>query len=162
MASQPSQNRERAFRNMMRKSISDLWKGQLYNAAHTHAGQSPGRNASYILIDNAHLQSLDLFKPAQFLRISHNQVPLLRLRTEANSYISTHPHISNTHTHTPYAERYCLLCLPLQILGNEIHTLLHCPHSSPLHSPNLQSIASCSTFDDSIFGHGKPTQTPKK
>jgi len=32
----------------------------------------------------------------------------------------------------------------------------------PLHSPNLQSIALCSTFDDLIFGHGQPTQTPKK
>jgi len=30
----------------------------------------------------------------------------------------------------------------------------------PLHSPNLQSIALCSTFDDSIFGHKQPTQTP--
>jgi len=42
MTSQPPKNRERTFR-IMRKFISDLWKGQLYNAARTHAGQPPGR-----------------------------------------------------------------------------------------------------------------------
>jgi len=31
-----------------------------------------------------------------------------------------------------------------------------------LRSFNLQSIASCSTFDNSISGHGQLTQTPKK
>jgi len=76
MTSQHPKNRERAFQNMMRKTISDLWKGQLYNAARTHAGQPPGRKASYIQIAHDDLQSLDLFKPAQFLRISHNQLPL--------------------------------------------------------------------------------------
>ena len=77
MTSQPPKNRERAFRSMMRNIIiSDLWKGQLYNAARTHAGQPPGRKASYIQIAHDDLQSLDLFKPAQFLRISHNQLPL--------------------------------------------------------------------------------------
>jgi len=39
MASQPSKNRERAFRNMIRKITSDLRKGQLHNAAHTPSGQ---------------------------------------------------------------------------------------------------------------------------
>jgi len=160
MTSQHPKNRERAFRNMMRKFISDLWKGQLYNAARTHAGQPPGRKASYSQIANDDLQRLDLFKPTQFLRIPHYQLPLLRLRTQASSYIPTHLHLSNTHTYTPYAERYCLSCLPLQIPGDETHTLLHCPHS--LHAPNLQFIASFSTFDNSIFGHGQLTQTLKK
>ena len=50
MTSQPPKNRERAssFRDMMRKTISTRWKGQLYNAARTHAGQPSGRKASYI------------------------------------------------------------------------------------------------------------------
>jgi len=81
MASQPTKNRERAFRNMMRKSISTLWRGQLYNDGRTHALQPPGRKASYIRIAHTDLQRLDLFKPAQLLRIPHNQLPLLRLRT---------------------------------------------------------------------------------
>jgi len=72
MTSQPPKNRERVFRNMMRKNISDLWKGQLYNAAFTHAGQPPGRKASYIQIAHDDLQRLDLFDPAHFLRITHN------------------------------------------------------------------------------------------
>jgi len=79
MPSQPPKNCERAFRNMIRKFVSDLWKGHLYNAARTRAVQPPGRKASYIQIANDDLQRLDLFKPAQFLRISHNQLPLLRL-----------------------------------------------------------------------------------
>jgi len=120
MISQLPQNCERAFRNMMRKIISDLWKGQLYNAARTHAGEPPGRKASYIQIANDNLQRLDIFKPAQFLRISHNQLPLLRLRTQATNYIPTHLYLSKTHTYTPYAEQYCLSCLPLQIPSGEI------------------------------------------
>jgi len=56
MTSQPPTNRERAFRNMMRKIISDLWEGQLYNTARTHAGQPPGRKASYIQIAHDDLQ----------------------------------------------------------------------------------------------------------
>jgi len=32
------------------------------------------------------------------------------------------------------------MCLPLQILGNEAHTLLHCPHSSPLVQPAIHSL----------------------
>jgi len=46
MASQPSKNRERAFRNMMRKIISDMLKGQLHKAAHTPSGQPLWRMAS--------------------------------------------------------------------------------------------------------------------
>jgi len=79
MTSQPPKNRERAFRNMVRKIISDLWKSHLYNAVRTHAGQPHGRKASYIRIAHDDLQRLDLIKPAKFLRIPHNQLPLLRL-----------------------------------------------------------------------------------
>jgi len=100
MTSRPHKNRERAFRNMIRIFFSDLWKEQLYNAARTHAGQPlcwmyeaflpggcTGRKASYIQIAHDDSQRLDLFKPAQFLRIPHNQLPLLRLRTQATSHV---------------------------------------------------------------------------
>ena len=93
MNSQFPNNRERVFRNMMRKTMSTLWKGQLYNAARTHAGQPPGRKASSIRIAHDDLQRLDLFTPAQFLRILHNQLPLLRLGTQATNYIPTHLHL---------------------------------------------------------------------
>jgi len=124
----------------MRKFISDLWKGQLYNAARTHEGRSPGRKASYIQIAHDNLQRLDLFEPAQFLRIIHNQLPLFRLRTQATNYIPTHLHLSNTHTYTPYAERYCLSYLPLQTPGAETHNFLHCPHFSPLIQLAIRSL----------------------
>jgi len=90
MASQPTKNRERAFRNMTRKIISTLWRGQLYNDGRTHALQPPGRKASYIRIAHTHLQRLDLFKSAQFLRIPHNQLPLLRPRTQATNYVGSY------------------------------------------------------------------------
>jgi len=32
------------------------------------------------------------------------------------------------------------LCLPLQIPGDETHTLLHCPHFSPLIQPAIDSL----------------------
>jgi len=142
MASQPSKNPKRAFKKIIRQIISHLWKGQLHNAAHTPSGQPLGRKASYIHIARDDLQRLDLFELAQFLRTPHNQLehPLLRLRTQAISYISTHLHLNNTHTYTPYAERYCSSCPPLKILGNEAHTLLHCPHSSPLAQPAIHSL----------------------
>ena len=37
-------------------------------------------------------------------------------------------------------EQYCSSCLCLKILGNEAHTLLHCPHSSPLAQPAIHSL----------------------
>jgi len=103
MASQPPKNREleHAFRNMMRKIISDLWKGQLYNVAFIPAGQRlTGRKASYIQIAREHLQRLEIVNPAQFQfsRTSHKQIPHLRLRTHATSYIPSHLHLSNSHT----------------------------------------------------------------
>ena len=87
MTLHPTKNRERAFRNMMRKSISTLWRGQLYNDARTL-----GRKASYTRLGIAYtdLRRLDLFKPAQFLRFPHNQLPLLRFRTQATNYMPTH------------------------------------------------------------------------
>ena len=160
MTSQPPKNRERAFRNMMKKIISDLWKGQLYNTARTHAGQPTGRKASYIQIAHDDLQHLDLFKSAQFLCIPHNQLPLLRLRTQATNYIPTHPYLSNNETYNPYAARHCLSCLPYKCLEMRLIPSSTVPIS--LHSSNPQSIASCSTFNNSISGHGQLTQTPKK
>ena len=41
LSSQPTKNRESTFRNKMKKRISTLWRGELYNAARTYAGQSP-------------------------------------------------------------------------------------------------------------------------
>ena len=57
-----------------------------------------GERTSYIRIAHDDLQRLDLFKPAQFLRILHNQLPFRRLQTQATNYIPTHLHLSNNHT----------------------------------------------------------------
>ena len=149
---QPTKNRERAFRNMMRKTISTLWRGQLYNAARTHAFQSPGRKASYIRIAHADLQRLDLFKPAQFVRIPHNQLPLLRLRTQATNYIPTHLHLSNTNRKLRMPNDIASCVSPYKSLEMRLIPLSIVPTS--LHSPNPQSIASCSTFDNATsVGH---------
>jgi len=142
MTSQPAKTRERAFQNMMRKIISDLWKEQLCNVACIPARQPFGRKISYIQIAREDIQRLDLFNPPQYLRTSHNQLPFLRLRTQATTYIPSHLHLHNIHTYTPYAERYCPSCLPLQIPsnGNETRTLFHCPYFSPLAQPAIQSL----------------------
>ena len=61
-------------------------------------------------------------------------------KTQSTSYIPSHLHISNNHTYNPYDQRNCPSCLPIQIVGNEPHTLLHCPHSSHLSHPAILSL----------------------
>jgi len=164
MTSQPPTNRERAFRNMMRKIISDLWEGQLYNTARTHAGQPPGRKASYIQIAHDDLQRLDLLTPAQFLRIIES------LTTSSHFFdFEPKPPITSLPT-SILVTLTCILRMPNNIASRvspykslEIRLII-CSSTVPisLHSSNLQSIASCSTFDNLISGHGQLTQTPKK
>ena len=98
------------------------------------------RKASCIHIASDDLQRRDLFKPAQYLHSHLDQLPLLRLRTQATSSITSHLHLANDHTYTPYDQRYCPSCLPIQIVGNEPHTLLHCPHSSLLSHTAIFSL----------------------
>jgi len=73
----------------------------LHNPAHTPSGQPLGRKALYIHIARDDLQRLNLCKQAQFLSTPHIRISLVRLRTQATSYISTHLHLSNTRTYTP-------------------------------------------------------------
>jgi len=160
MTSQPPKNRKRAFRNMMSKIISDLWKRQLYNTARTHAGQPPGKKASYIQIAHDDLQHLDLFNQPSFYvsptTSSHFfdfelKPPITSL---PNSILVTFTSILRMQN--DIASRVS----PYKSLEMRLIPSSTVPIS--LHSSNLQSIASCSTFDNSISGHGQLTQTPKK
>ena len=125
---------ERAYRNILRTTISNLWMEHL-NHAPLHLPHTNCKKAAYIYVARDDLQRRDLFKPAQYLCTHFNQLNLLCLRTQATSYIPCHLQLSNDHTYTPYHERYCPFCLPIKIMGNQLHTLLHCPHSSPLSHP---------------------------
>ena len=69
-----------------------------------------GKNSSRYLWAGMHPR-------AQYLRSHLDQLPLLRLRTQAISYIPSHLHLANDHTYTPYDQRYCPSCLPIQICG---------------------------------------------
>ena len=84
----------------------------------------------------------------------------LRLRTQVTSYIPSHLHLNNNHTHTPYDQRYCPSCLPIQIVGNEPHTLLHCPHSSHLSHPAILALPAL--FVDLISVPGPHTPRSNK
>jgi len=112
----------------------------LLNQAPLHLTHTNCRKASYIHIAHDDFQRCDLFKPAQYLRSHLDQLPLLRLRTQATSYVPSHLHLANDHTYTPYDQHYCPSCLPIQIVGNKLRTLLHCPHSSPLSHPAILSL----------------------
>jgi len=140
MTTLPHKRRERAYRNILRTTISTLWRMELPNHAPLHLPHINCRKASYVHIARDDLQRRDLFKPAQYLRYHLDQLPLLRLGTQDPSYIPSHLHLANDHTYTPYDQRYCPSCLPIQIVGNELHTLLHCPHSSPLSDPAILSL----------------------
>ena len=112
----------------------------LLNHAPQHLPHSHCKKASYLLIARDDLQRCDPFKPARHLRSQLDQLPVLRLRTQATSYIPSHLHLAHDHTYTPYDQRYCLSYLPIQIVGNELHTLLHCTHSSPLSHSAILSL----------------------
>jgi len=68
MTSKPPQNRKHTFRNMMRKFISHLWKGQLYNTARAHAGLPLGRKLHTFKLPTTALDSerLDFFNQPSF------------------------------------------------------------------------------------------------
>jgi len=140
MTTLPQKCREHAYRNILRTTINTLWRMELLNLAPLHLFHNNCRKASYIYIARDDLQRRDLFKPAQYLRSHLDQLPLLRLRTQATSYIPSHLHLANNHTYTSYDQRYCPSCLPIQIVGNKPHILLHCPHSSPLSHPVILSL----------------------
>jgi len=133
-------SQERAYRNILRTTISSLWQMEILNHAPLYLPHINSRKASYIHIARDDLQRRDHFKPAQYLRSHLDQLPLPQLRTQATSYIQSHFNLVNDHTYTPYDQRYCHSCLPIQIVGNELHSLLHCPHSSPLSHPAILSL----------------------
>jgi len=151
MATLPHKSRERAYRNILRTTISTLWRMELLNHAPLHLPHTNCRKASYAIhIARDDLQRCDLFKPVQYLRTHLDQLPLLRLRIQATSYIPSHLHrdLANDHTFTPYDQRYYPSCLPIKIVGNELLTLLHCPHSSPLsHSTILSRTCALRRYD---------------
>ena len=98
MVTLPHKSSERAYRNILRTTIKTLWQMDLFNQAHLHLPHTNCRDASYIHIARDDLQRRDLFKPAQYLRSHIDQLPLLRLRTQATSYIPSHLHLANDHT----------------------------------------------------------------
>ena len=140
MITLPHKCRESAYRNILRTTISTLWRMELLHLAPLHLPHNDCRKTSYIHIAHDDLHRRDLFKPSRYLRSHRDQIPLLRLRTQATSYIPSHLHLSNNHTYTPYDQRHCPSCVPIQIAGNEPHTLLHCPHSSHLSHPAILSL----------------------
>jgi len=52
--------------------------------------------------------------------IHHNQLPLLRLRTQADTSLLISAFATLTLIYTLYAERYCCSCFSLQNIGNEV------------------------------------------
>jgi len=78
----PQEYRERAYRNILRTTISTIWRMELLHLAPLYLSHNDCRKTSYIHIARDDLHRLDLFKPAQYL-VSHlDQLPLLRLRTK--------------------------------------------------------------------------------
>jgi len=115
MTTFPLKSRERAYRNILRTTISTLWQMELLNLAPFHLPHINCRKVSYIHIAHDDLQRRDLFKPAQYLRphLHLDQLPPLCLRTQATSYIPSHLHLANDHTYTLCDQRYCPSCLPI-------------------------------------------------
>ena len=83
------------YRNVLHNTISTLWRMELLNLTPLHLPHNNCRKSSYIHIARDDLQRHDLFKPVQYFRSHLDQLPLLRLRTQATSYIPSHLHLSN-------------------------------------------------------------------
>ena len=78
MITLPQKCRERAYRNMLRTTISTLWRMELLHLVPLHLPHNDCRKTSYIHIARDDLYRRDLFKPAQYLRSHLDQLPLLR------------------------------------------------------------------------------------
>jgi len=72
--------------------------------------------------------------------MGHVHSVIHRLRTQDTTYVHSHPHLSTSHSVTPFTSGIFSSCLPLQIPGNETHTLLHCPYFSPLAQTAIQCL----------------------
>jgi len=132
MATLPHKSRRCAYRNILPKKITKL-------------------KTSYIYIARDDLQRRDLFKPAQYLCTHLNQLPLLRLRTQATSYIPSHLHLANDHTYTPH-DIPLLPLLPSH--QNRGKSAPHPPSLPPLFSPLRVTLPSSSLpalFADMTF-----------
>jgi len=81
MITLPQKCRESVYRNILRTTISTLWRMELFNLAPLHLPHNNCRKASYIHIARDDLHRRDLFKPAQYLRSHLDKLPLLCLRT---------------------------------------------------------------------------------
>ena len=156
----PQKCRERAYRNILRTTMSTLWRMELLHLAPLHLPHNDCRKTSYIHTARDDLHRCDLFKPTQYLRSHLDQLPLLRLRTQVTSHIPSHLHLSNTHTYPPYDQRHCPSCLPIQIVGNEPHTSYTVPTLTT--SPILSSLTLPALFVDLISVPGPHTPHSNK
>ena len=135
-------------------------KGQLYNAAHTHTGQSSGERLHTFKLPTMICNAYDFSNQPSFYVTTTTSFhffdfdpkpPATSLLTCNVVTLKSIPRMPNDIAPRVFPYKSFQL-RPLPSFTVPI----------PLHSPNLQSIALCSTFDDLIFGHGQPTQTPKK
>ena len=133
---------------------------ELLHLASLHLPHNDCRKTSYIHIARDDLHRRDLFKPAQYLRSHLDQLPLLRLRTQATSYIPSHLHLSNNHTYTPYDQRHCPSCLPPRSWVTNSTPSYTVP--TLLTSPILPSLALPALFVDLISARGPHTPRSNK
>ena len=57
----PPKNREKAYRNMMRRNVSHIWRLQLYNSTLWYPGYPIGRLGSYVNVAREDLRRTNLF-----------------------------------------------------------------------------------------------------
>jgi len=100
MITLPHNCRERAYRNILRTTISTLWRMDLLNQAPLHLSNTDCMKASDIHIARDDLQRRDLFKPAHYLRSHLDQLPLLLLEPKPPPTSHSTSTLPMT-THTP-------------------------------------------------------------
>jgi len=160
MASQPSKNRERAFRNMMRFFLAICGKGNSTTWLTRPLDNPLGERLHTFTLPGT-ICNVETFlnQPSFYVPPTTNfhffdfepKPPATSLLTSTWATLTPIPRMPNNFVPRVFPYK----SLEMRLIPIFIALI-------PLHSPNLQSIALCSTSDDSIFGQGQPTLTPKK
>ena len=126
----PRQRQAGPYKRLLQISASSIWRKDLALTTIT-----PGRLNAFLSLNHSSIIRANLFSPAMYITVSCSFLrDLIRLRVQAlPQVISSHLYFTYTGPCPPYAGRMCLKC-PLPIHGNEAHTFLQCPTTTPAHT----------------------------
>ena len=121
-------NKEKSYKKYLESQCSDQWRKHL----ELTISDPPGRVRAFVHwhLHNKHKRIM--YKPAPYLTHSScpYQLELRRIRTQHTIHIiPSHLHYALRNPRADYKDRACPHCLHTgtPVLGDEVHTICHCP-----------------------------------